>query len=333
MMNYSFVAVSGYGKSGSGACVDILKEFEYIGGLDREFRIAKDPFGLIDLESSLVSNWEFVRHNTAIHNFIDYCNMLGRNEGLFTKTGKGFSDLLDVNFLNETNRYIESITDFKYFGDTLLQRYNLSVKELLIQRLRSKLKLANKKQMYFSKPSKDKFLSATNFYIRNLFDNFANKNNLKVIVLDQAIPPNNISKSILYFNNPKIIIVDRDPRDIYATMILEKRLLGADIANSDSFEKYLIWHKSIRQQSTSDINNPDLDGNILRLNFESFFVDYDNTLKRIKEFLSVDFYHKDKGLRFSPDTMQEHVGIWRNFSDQYTISRIKEELIESCFID
>jgi hypothetical protein len=46
-MKYSFVAVSGFGKSGSGACIDILKEFDHIGGLDREFRIAKDPCGLI----------------------------------------------------------------------------------------------------------------------------------------------------------------------------------------------------------------------------------------------------------------------------------------------
>ena len=37
--NFDFICVSGYGKSGSGACVDILKEFDYIDGLDKEFRI------------------------------------------------------------------------------------------------------------------------------------------------------------------------------------------------------------------------------------------------------------------------------------------------------
>jgi hypothetical protein len=332
-MKYSFVAVSGFGKSGSGACIDILKEFDHIGGLDREFRIAKDPCGLIDLESSLISNWEFVRHNTAINDFIDYCQMLGRNEGLFTKTGKGFSDSLGISFLSETERYINRITDFTYYGDTLLQRYNLTVKELLIQRMRSKFKLDNKKQMYFAKPTKDKFLIETNTYIRNLFNNFANNNNLKVVVLDQAIPPNNISKSIQYFNKSKLIIVDRDPRDIYATMFKEKRLLGADSPHPVSFEKYSVWHKSVRHQSQNDISNSDLDANVLRLNFESFFVDYDITIDRIKEFLGVDFPHRDKGMRFSPDTMQKYVGIWRTLPDQYTISRIKEEFIDSCFLD
>jgi hypothetical protein len=259
--------------------------------------------------------------------------MLGRNEGLFTKTGKGFSDSLGISFLSETERYINRITDFTYYGDTLLQRYNLTVKELLIQRMRSKFKLDNKKQMYFAKPTKDKFLIETNTYIRNLFNNFANNNNLKVVVLDQAIPPNNISKSIQYFNKSKLIIVDRDPRDIYATMFKEKRLLGADSPHPVSFEKYSVWHKSVRHQSQNDISNSDLDANVLRLNFESFFVDYDITIDRIKEFLGVDFPHRDKGMRFSPDTMQKYVGIWRTLPDQYTISRIKEEFIDSCFLD
>ncbi len=68
-MSVDFICVSGYGKSGSGACIDLLKEFEYIGGIDNEFRMAKDPGGLLDLENSLVSNWEFVRHNVAIDDF------------------------------------------------------------------------------------------------------------------------------------------------------------------------------------------------------------------------------------------------------------------------
>jgi hypothetical protein len=332
-MEYSFVAVSGFGKSGSGACVDILKEFDYIGGMDREFRIAKDPYGLVDLESSLVLNWEFVRHNTAINDFINYCKMLGRNEGLFTKTGKDFNNLLDVNFLNETEKYIDKITDFRYCGDTLLQRYNLTVKELLIQRVRSKFKLDNKSYMYFAKPTKDEFLIETNNYIRNIFNNFAHNNNLKVVVLDQAIPPNNISQTIKYFNKSKLIIVDRDPRDIYATMFKEKKLLGSDDPHSVSFEKYSVWHKSVRSQSQNDLSDPDLNTNILRLRFEEFFADYNLTINRIKEFLGINFLHRDKGFRFSPDTMKKHVGIWKTLPDQYTMSRIKEEFKDDLFQD
>ena len=50
MKIFDFICVSGYGKSGSSACINLLKEFEFVDGPDKEFRIAKDPHGLIDLE-------------------------------------------------------------------------------------------------------------------------------------------------------------------------------------------------------------------------------------------------------------------------------------------
>ena len=46
MSDFEFICVSGYGKSGSSACISLLKEFEFVGGPNKEFRIAKDPHGL-----------------------------------------------------------------------------------------------------------------------------------------------------------------------------------------------------------------------------------------------------------------------------------------------
>ena len=83
-----FIAVSGYGWSGSGACIDILREFKGVNGPNNEFRIIKDPYGLLDLENSLVDNWDFVRHDVAIKDFLKYCKVLGRGAGLFKKKNK-----------------------------------------------------------------------------------------------------------------------------------------------------------------------------------------------------------------------------------------------------
>jgi len=101
MSSFDFVCVSGYGRSGSSACIDLLKEFEFVDGPDKEFRIAKDPHGLLDLELSIVDNWEFIRHNTAINDFLEYCSMLGRGESIFKKVGKNFSDILYIDFMKE----------------------------------------------------------------------------------------------------------------------------------------------------------------------------------------------------------------------------------------
>ncbi len=332
-MSFEFICVSGYGKSGSGACVNLLKEFEHIDGLENEFRIAKDPYGLIDLELSLVSNWEFVRHNVAIDDFLSYCVMLGREDGLFNRTGKGFSKKLNVDFVLESEKYINRLTDYKYYGDTLLHRYKLSAAKSFISRIRSRFGLTNSMSMHFSKPTSEDFLFETINYIRRLYENYASDNNLRGIILDQSVSPNNIEKTIRYFDSDRLVIVDRDPRDIYATMLKERRLLGADRSQYDLVEKYIIWHKAIRSKLTSNCLNSDPRCNILELRFEDFFVNYERVIETLKNFLEIDFVHKDKGSRFNPETMSKHVGIWRNAKDQKAMDRIFKEFPESCFHD
>ena len=329
MSKFDFICVSGYGKSGSGACINLLNEFDYIGGIDNEFRIAKDPYGISDLESSLVTDWEFVRHNTAINDFLLYCEMLSRNNPIYGKIGKGFSEKLNVDLKAESLMYIDNLTNFKYSGDTLLHRYKESALQYLLNRIRSKLGFSNHELMYFTTPSSDLFLFETQKYIKNLFKSYASGNNFKKIVLDQAIPPNNIDKTIKYFDSNKIIIIDRDPRDIYATMLMEKRLLGAGDNDDILVEKYIYWHKSIRKKA----NFKEIKSNVLELKFEDFFVKYDNTVNSVKEFLEINYKHANKKTKFNPDKLLNYVGIWRQLENQKPINRIYKEFPDECFPD
>jgi hypothetical protein len=331
--NFDFICVSGYGKSGSGACVDLLKEFEYIGGIDKEFRIVKDPCGLLDLELSIVDNWEFVRHNTAINDFLEYCSMLSRKDGVLKKVGKNFNELLFIDLMNESMKYIDRISDFTYFGDTLLNRYRLNALQSFKHRLKSKFNFNNAVPMHFSQPSSEKFLMETNLYLRNIFENYAKNNKLYKVVLDQAISPVNFKKTLRYFDNAKMIIVDRDPRDIYVTMINEKRLLGSDVLNKNSVAKYVKWHHAVRKQTAQDIDDAFMQDKVLRLNFEDFFIHYEETIEQIKEFLEIDYSHKYKGTKFKRDNINHHVGIWKHTTEQDAMSHIKEELGEYCFIN
>jgi len=328
-MSFEFVSVSGYGKSGSGACIDLLKEFEYIDGLNNEFRIAKDPYGLIDLEFSLISDWEFIRHDRAIKDFLAYCQMLARDDGLFKKVGKGFSKKLNVDFLKESENYIERLTNFTYFGDTLLHRYRLSAIESFIQRIRSKIGLTNEAPMYFSSPNSEIFLVETQKYIKSLFEKYANENNLKKVLIDQSISPNNFNKSLRYFDSNKIIIIDRDPRDIFETMIREKRLLGADVKNS--LEKYITWHNTARQKFDNEKQKKLSNIQILELKFEDFFIDYENTISKLVEFLEIDFNHSQKGSKFNPELMADYVGIWKENKNHESMKKLCREFPNSCF--
>jgi hypothetical protein len=331
MTNFDFICVSGYGRSGSSACIDLLKEFENIDGPDKEFRIAKDPYGLLDLELSIVDNWEFVRHNTAINDFLIYCSMLGRKDGLFNKLGKNFDELLNVDLMRESVNYIDKISDFNYIGDTVLHRYRLNAFQTFKQRLNSKFGFSNAELMYFARPTSEKFIKETTNYLRKIFENYAHNKKISKIILDQAIPPTNIRKTIKYFDNAKLIIVDRDPRDIYTTMIKEKCFLGTDVINRDSVNKYIKWHLDVRMKAEQDINVKSTKKMVLRINFEDLFLNYEKTILGIKEFLDIDFNHKDKGNKFNIETISESVGIWKTLPDQNAISFIEQELKEYCF--
>ena len=328
-MSFDFTCISGFGKSGSGACVSLLKEFEFIDGLENEFRIAKDPYGLIDLEFSLVSDWEFVRHDRAINDFLAYCHMLGRDDGLMKKAGKGFNKKLDVDFSKESKNFIRELSSFTYYGDTLLNRYSLSAIDSFITRVRSKFGLSNKLPMYFASPTSETFVMEVQKYIKNLYKNYAEQNNLKDVILDQSVSPNNFNKTLRYFNTNKMIIIDRDPRDIFETMIREKRLLGAD-ANI-FIDKCIVWHKTAREKFELEKRNKNSSINLLELRFEDFFVNYELTISKLVEFLEIDFNHYQKGRKFNPELMTDYVGIWEENKNQEFMKKLCKEFPKSCF--
>ena len=111
-------------------------------------------------------------------------------------------------------------------------------------------------------------------------------------------------------------------------MLKEGSFLGSDTINSDPVDKYIEWHKNVRKQvgcNTVDQNE------VLYLNFEDFFLYYDETIEKIKFFLDINFSHKDKGSRFNPEYIKDHVGIWRGILDQDAALQIEKELGEYCY--
>ena len=327
----NYVSVSGYGWTGSSACFDLLREFREFEVIPGEFRIAKDPYGLADLENSLLNNWDFIRHDVAIRDFLNYCNVLSRDTDLFSRSGKNFSYKLSVDFMHESTRYIEKLCEMTYLGDTFVHRYDIPAYRNLIMKIRTKLGKNNAKPMYYSRPDEGIFLEETKIFIDNLFDKCIKDNNISTIVLDQAIPPTNIYNCRRYFSNIKTIIIDRDPRDIYVNMIRGKGLLGPELTNKDSAKKYIKWHKQLRRMSAKDINN-DANNQVLRIYFEDLVLNYDEAILKIIDFLDIKkTSHEFKGEFFIPSYSVGNIGIWKNYKDQTTMSIIFDELSMYCY--
>ncbi len=330
----NFICVIGYGWSGSSAYVDLLKEFNGVGAFSGEFRIAKDPYGLIDLENSLVHDWDFIRHDIAIRDFIEYCEVLSRDTGIFKKAGKGLTKKLNVDFMKLTRNYVDNLTSMLYVGETSLHRYKVSALKYFYMRLRtkySKYNHNNSTEMYFSRPRKEEFIIETKKYISSLFSEYAKQNNINTIILDQAIPSTNIVKAGAYFENVKVIVVDRDPRDIYANLAKRNALFGADINKNDSSDRYIKWHLKLRESSINDIENH-TKVPILRVNFEELICDYKNTVNKVVNFTGHDNCHKYQYKNFNPESeyAKDSIGMWKKYKNQKVMSEILQKIPEYC---
>lgn len=325
-MNNNFYCVSGYGWSGSGAVVDLLKEFENFKAINVEYPLIGEPFGLIDLEIFLVQNWHFLRHDMAIKNFKSFCQKLNKKKSVFNATGLDISTKLSIDFEEECQYFLDELVEFSYQGRTRINLYSLSKLAVFIMKFKWKFFDQNSTQMNLANPTSQQFISSVQKFHANIFRNLSD-NGKNSIILDQAIPVNNMYRSLRYLPNSKLIIVDRDPRDIYADLVRSKGLIGPEICKFDkaSVDKFIIWHKSLRK-TNSEFYNATCEKNILKLNFEDVIFNYKNSVTRISNFIGEEIQHKKPLAYFKPDVSIKNIGIWKQVQNQNHIEIIKDSI-------
>jgi hypothetical protein len=152
-------------------------------------------------------------------------------------------------------------------------------------------------------------------------------NNFKYILLDQATPPISSSKYSRYFTNPKTIIVDRDPRDLY---VLNKALWGVGYIPSLTVEQFISWYATTRKTRENELQHID---SLLFLTFESLIYDYDASLNKIYNFINLpEQYHINKLKVFNPDLSIKNTQIFLQYPDLSSdINEIEKHLEKHCF--
>ena len=127
----------------------------------------------------------------------------------------------------------------------------------------------------------ENFLEKTKSYIREVMESFTCDLS-KTVVLNQPFDVNDPRRSMKFFDDPKAITVDRDPRDVY---LLIK--CGLPFTNSwtpsasvDDFIKYYRLNRVM--------NNDSEDKDILRIRYEDLIYDYDRTCQTLISFLGLE---------------------------------------------
>lgn len=342
MVKTKIITCAGYYGTGSSAVTDLLGEFDniyYLG--DYEFRFIQDPNGLADLEYNIVNNYH--RHNSgyALKRFKRNIDIIVRNK--FNQT---YEKTFNGQFKKLMYEYIEELTAFKFKGywhqdvidrglvfwfveralDKLLNRVVIPLmrKGRFVEP--KSINLLKNEVTYIPYANPQHFYDTTKRYMGKLFD-IANIENKEFLMVDQLVPPSNTKKYIQYFDNIKIISIDRDPRDLFC---LEKYVWHGGVIPVENIEDFCTWFKITRNHLKNEEDSPE---HVLRMKFEDLVYFYEESKERICKFIGLDCEHHTKQfLYFRPNVSVENTRLFNKYPESNAeIRHIEKELHKYCY--
>ena len=317
------IGICGYGYTGSGAVIDLLKEYKDIQVSDDfEFALTYWPDSIQDLEYHLCyAPARFFSSDTAIrrfHTFVEKEN----------KSPKGWYKVATQGKFKEiSEQYINKVTQLTWKGRWMIDPFLCSefirtIKYRLLGRCIKwfpRVERMLNRKMYFSIAPVD-FLEHTKDYINDLLSAMGYHNS-GTVVLNQPFPANEPAQSMKYFTDPRAIIVDRDPRDTY---ILMKKHTSARWAPIDNVEKFILYYRQLRL-------NKEESNRVLYLRFEDLVYQYERTVKVIEEFCGLGIHIRPRSF-FDPMVSINNTRLYQRYPElDADIKLIEKELTEFLF--
>lgn len=219
------ITCAGFYGTGSSSITNLMSEYDNVKALDEtEFRFVQDIDGISDLEFHLVENHN--RHNSG-HALKRFKKLIDFYSGKWFN--KRFERFYHGNFKKISYKYIDELTDFTYnahwfydeYDKGLWYYYRKQSEEKILKKISKNGGILKKEITYASHPTEEKFLQCTRTYLNELVS-YVNDENKEFVMVDQLVPPKNIDRFARYFDDIKVVVVDRDR----AISIIWKRTFG-----------------------------------------------------------------------------------------------------------
>lgn len=309
------ITCASYYGTGSSAVTNLIDECNNVFDLgDYEFRFVQDPDGICDLEYNLVLNNH--RHNSgyAIRRYEKNVQFLSGG-----KLIKKYNRYFDDEWKRLSKEYIEKLINVKYKGFWHQELRDKGKIAYFLERLINKImhvlfrlngergiSIYGKNNIEYATFPGEKFYDYTKEYIDALFS-YANKDNKEFIMVDQLVPPTNTSHYLKFFNDIKVICVDRDPRDLY---VLEKEIWHGSVVPKN-VDEFCIWYKTTRAHRA--IENDDKE-KILRIRFEDMVYRYEEMVEYILRFVGIDkINHIKPKTLFNPEISVNNTQVFKKY--------------------
>ena len=335
MREHKIITCTGYGATGSSVITDLLKEFKTVHSLgDFEFSIAHEVDGISDLQHYIVDDFHRNKVTEGIYRF----------KKLVRNLNKYYAPFFHDKFLLYADEYVDSLIDVKWNG--FWHQHLIRCSPLVRY---TKYSLPNLLQIYVNKYFRKntgyefvpkmrtqemcvsygagKFFEQTKRFYNLLFDAVDVKGEYEYLALDQLVPSYNYERYLKYFSNIKVIVIDRDPRDLY---LLNKLYWHDGWIPSEDINTFIKWFSLIRRHQICEKSSL---SQVLKIRFEDCVFKYEETLQQILTFLEMpQELHIRQREFFNPDVSKKNVALWKKHP-QYDadIKLIEEQLSEFCY--
>lgn len=339
------IDVSGFGHSGKSAVSEFLADHEdfFSFPVNVEFELFRVSGGLIDLYYSVYHNWNLIRTRRSVLDFHKLISRIGiiQNKNslstLWKSSGHGYNQLFNDRFIELSELYLQKLVIFEQETFWPYEKLYLSDFKLFIEKIRGKLlnKVLTRK-VFFT--DRNTFLQETSNYIHGLFDEIKEPD-VSNIILNNAFEPFNPSACLEMVQNSFSIIVDRDPRDVYASLLIsgsgfvpdfEKDKLFNElkkkIVGFENIDEFILRFKLIKRNVESDNSS-----RVLRLRYEDFVLEHLESKEKIYQFLGITSPVKKSKISFNPEYSKKNIGIWKKYKHLPEIALIEKELTEYCY--
>ena len=335
-MGHKLITCTGFGGTGSSVVSDLMTEFNSVKSCgDFEFGISAEIDGISDLQHYIVDDFNCVKVTEAIYRFRRHSRIIS----------KGYSSVLGCNKKKIFNDYIDELVDVKWMGSNNLQvlRFGWFHRKWygLCCRLKmyySKLTTSNNGyERGYKKPKmlielaqdEDKFFLATRKMYKRLLDSLDPDDKYKFLCFDRLVSTNNYKRYCNYFDDIKVIYVDRDPRDLY---LLNQLYWHEGWIPSEDVEVFINWFRTIRKNLKRDIKDAE-SGTLLCIMLEDAIYNYDETIKKIIDFIGLNEKdHINKHQFFNPNYSIRNTKLWEKTNAyKENVERIKKDLSDFCY--